>query len=656
VLVAGICCLYGCTLAAMIGMDRLFVHLGRPDLVGLRDESWVLVAGLVSAGVVGAVLAVDQPRHPVGWLFLALSGAMLFSGAVDYYASYALRFRPGSLPVASGSAVLGDKSFIPWLVLVALVLYLTPDGRALGPGWRLAARVTVLAGVSSFAFGLMSSSPLSPPYQHVHNPWRIAAVQPVIDAVAAWSIAVVGLGLITGGISLLVRYRSGTREERRPLLWLALVVIPLPLYVVAAFVASRLEHPAVTIVATAGFVVLVPIAAGLSVSRYHLYDVERVLTASTTYVLLTLALVLTYGLVVLVGAHGAQSWSSTPVLSATVGALAAAALAAPLRSAIQQQLDQRFNRRAYDARRIVGAGLADQSADVDVERLLRHALCDDSIVIAYPGPGEDAWVTATGESAEDAVAEVDVHRHDRLVARVAFDPARTDAATVRAASALAVVELDNGRLRAQLARQVSELRASRLRLATTQRQERRRIERDLHDGAQQSLLALAFDLQSSQLSGDEGRMKLALSEGAETARQAVRELRALANGLHPAALADGGLSAALDDLSRHSPVTMTVAADVPRLDPALEFTAWLVLAEAAVNAQKHAQATALQVTVAVVDRQLRLSVADNGCGGANGEGPGLRGLRDRVDAAGGTMTITSTPAGTTIGAVLPCGS
>ena len=655
-LVAGIWCLFAAMLAGMVGMDRVFVHLGRPDLVGLRGESWVLVAGLVSAGVVGAVLAVHQPRHPVGWLFLALCGSMLCSAAVDYYASYALRLRPGSLPQAEGSAVVGDKSFVPWLVLVALILYLTPDGRPLGPRWRWAARVTILAGVVSFVFGVMSSRPLSPPYSRIQSPWQVPAVQSAVDVVAAWSVAVLGLGLIVSGVSLLVRFQRGAREERRRLLWLALVVIPLPLFVLVAFAASRLEHPAVTIVATGGFVVLVPIAAGLSVSRYHLYDVERVLTAASVYVLLTIALVLTYGFVVLVGARGAEGWSSAPVLSATVGAVAAAALAAPLRSEIQRQLDRRFNRRAYDARRVVTAALADQSADADIEQLLRRALSDDSVAVAYPGPTDQTWVAATGHPAREPRAAVDVRRNERIVARVGFDPDRTDAETVRTASNLAAVELDNSRLRAQLAGQVSEISASRRRLAGAQRQERRRIERDLHDGAQQSLLALAFDLQSSQLSGDAGRMKQALSDGAARARDVVRELRALANGLHPAALADGGLPAALDDLSRHSPVPMTVAADVPRLDPALEFTAWLVLAEAVVNAQKHSGATTLAVDVCLRDHELRLSVADDGCGGAKGEGSGLRGLRDRVEAARGTISIRSTDAGTTIGAVIPCGS
>ena len=128
------------------------------------------------------------------------------------------------------------------------------------------------------------------------------------------------------------------------------------------------------------------------------------------------------------------------------------------------------------------------------------------------------------------------------------------------------------------------------------------------------------------------------------AQSAVRELRDLANGLHPAALADGGLPAALDDLARHSPVDLHLDVHVPRLDPALEFTAWLVIGESVVNAQKHAHATRVAIEVHQHDCQLRIRIRDDGGGAANPDGPGLRGMRDRVEAAGGTLVIDS-PAG-----------
>jgi len=136
----------------------------------------------------------------------------------------------------------------------------------------------------------------------------------------------------------------------------------------------------------------------------------------------------------------------------------------------------------------------------------------------------------------------------------------------------------------------------------------------------------------------------------------VRELRDLANGLHPAALADGGLAAALDDMARHSPVSLTVRTDQGRLDPGLEFTAWSVIGEAVVNAQKHAAAHGIEVDVHRRNGDLSLRVHDDGHGGANPEGPGLRGLRDRVEAAHGRLTVTSDAGGTTVEAVLPCGS
>ena len=430
-----------------------------------------------------------------------------------------------------------------------------------------------------------------------------------------------------------------------------------PLFVVAAFVASSAGSSVGTVAATGGFVVLVPIAAGLSITRYHLYDVERILARTTTYVGLTVLLIGTYALIVWFGARGAQRWSTSPAIAATVGALAVAAIAAPAQRAIQDLIDRRFNRRRYDAVRLVGAELADERAGRDLEALFRRAFDDPSVAVAYPGARPDTWVTDTGLAPPDMADWVDVARHGRVVARIGYDPARTDAEVVGAGARIAAAELDNAGLRAELARRLADVESSRRRLAEAQRTERRRIERDLHDGAQQRLLALAMELRSAQLSGNDERMRQALSDGATAAQSAVRELRDLANGLHPAALADGGLPAALDDLARHSPVDLHLDVDVPRLDPALEFTAWLVIGESVVNAQKHANATRVAIEVHQHDCQLRIRIRDDGGGAANPDGPGLRGMRDRVEAAGGTLVIDS-PAGggTTIEAVLPCAS
>lgn len=213
---------------------------------------------------------------------------------------------------------------------------------------------------------------------------------------------------------------------------------------------------------------------------------------------------------------------------------------------------------------------------------------------------------------------------------------------------LAAAELDNMRLRADLQRHLAELARSRSRIAEAQRAERRRIERDLHDGAQQTLLALALDLQSAHLNGDPVRIRDALETGATSARNAVTQLRDLANGLHPQALVDGGLSAVLDDLSRRSAMPIAVTCPPARFPPALEFACWLVISEAVVNAHKHSAADRIVVDVIHDDHELRIRVRDNGGGGADPGGSGLRGLRDRVEAAGGQARILSGRQGTTI--------
>ena len=651
-LVAAVGVLAVAAVVATLGLQQGGGKLAPKSVADVGLMVVVIVALSVNL-VVGAVVALARRDNPVGWLFLALGLVLLLEAPTDAYVQYGPGLF-GDLPGTRAVMVLTDASWILWFTLVALILLLTPTGRSLSPRWRWVARTQALAGLTGFLLSIPSAKTLDPPYQHVRNPMVVDAIQPWADLLGVVCVYTIGLGLIASGVSLLLRFRRAVGDERRQLLWLVFAVAPLPLYVVVAFVSSQNGAGLVTVIASGGFITLVPIAAGLSVLRYRLYDVERIVAATVTWVLLTTIVVATYAFTVWLGARAVANGPVSPEVAATVGAVAAAGLAFPLRRALQDLVDRRFNRRAYDARRVIGAALAAEDAGIDVEAMLREALHDPELTVAYPGPDGD-WVRADGSPAA-AGGHVDIDRHGRVVARIGFDTDRTDAETVRRAAALAPAELDNTRLRAELAQQVGEIAASRTRLATAQARERRRIERDLHDGAQQSLLALAFELQSAQLNGDPERMRQALADGTGQAQAAVRELRDLANGLHPAALADGGLTAALDDMARHSPVPLRVRAQHGRLDPGIEFTAWSVIGEAVVNAQKHAAAHGIEVDVQRQNGDLRLRVHDDGRGGANPDGPGLRGLRDRVEAAHGRLTVTSSDDGTTVEAVLPCGS
>ena len=642
-------CALGCGVS-----DRLLVQAGHSALTVYTTGSWVMVAGVVSSSVVGAAVVRDQPRHPVGWLFLALSSAILLSPVFAAWYAWGAVARPGSLPVPGLAASLDNSSWIPWFVLVALILGLTPTGTWLSPRWRVLGRTIVVAGSLAFVLALLRED-LDPPYDEVANPIAVPALRPLTGWGAYLLVVFVAIGLVACGASLVVRWRRAEGAERRRLLWLVLVAITLPVSVVGAFVAARAGADSLMLVSTGGFVVLVPVAAGLSITRYHLYDVDRVLARTTTYALLSVVLVAVYAAVVWLGAETAGAWDTTPEVAATVGALAAAVIAAPLRRGLQDLVDRRFSRRRYDAVRLVRTELAGDRPVEDLEDLFRRAFDDPALTVAYPVAG--SWTTAAGLPAPTAAAHVEVRRHDRAVARVGFDPSRVDRTVVEAGTAVATTELDNVRLRAELAARLVEVERSRRRIAEAQRVERRRIERDLHDGAQQRLLALAFELQSAQLSGDPDRMRTVLADGAASAQTAVRDLRALANGLHPAALADGGLPAALDDLRAHSSVPVELDVQAGRLDPEVEFTAWLVLGEAVVNAQKHARAGQVRVCVRQIGDDLLLLVCDDGEGGANPEGPGLRGMRDRVEAAGGRIVIASPPGqGTQVEAVVPCAS
>ncbi|MEZ0580954.1 sensor histidine kinase [Nocardioides sp. MH1] len=643
-------------------IDQTLVERGYGDRVDIIPSPWVyLVAvAVLSPAAVGLAIVRTHPRHAVGWLFAGLSVSLVATILVDEWFSLSAVLDPPALGGARVAAVLGDKSFYPWWPILTLILLLTPTGTYLSPRWRLVGSTSVVASVVSFVFSVVSDHPLNAPYDAEGNPWTIDAIAGPAGTIGLLTFGVVAVALVLGGVALVARWRSSDAEGRRQLLWLALAGGALPALVPLHLYAVFFAHDSYLVLASVAlFLVLIPVTAGLAVLRYRLYDVDRIVAATTTYSLLSMLLSAVFAGIVWIGSRITWEDAPSPETTAAVGAITAALLFAPLRSGVQQRVDRRFNRRAYDATRVVRRALAEDRAGLDPQELLRTALADPSIAVSYPGV--EGPVDAAGRAAAPRPHEVAVLREGsgggRVVAWIGYDRQRTEEHTVARVGALVAAELDNTRLRAELRRHLTELDRSRARIAEAQREERRRIECDLHDGAQQSLLALAFDLQTAQLSGDTDRMQRALAAGATSARDAVRDLRDLANGLHPQALVEGGLAAVLDDVARHSPVPLHVTAPPDRWDPAVEFTAWLVTAEAVVNAQKHAGAARIDVAVRPEGRGLRLRVADDGCGGADDDSSGLRGLRDRVEASGGTVTITSIPgAGTTIEAVLPCGS
>jgi signal transduction histidine kinase len=249
--------------------------------------------------------------------------------------------------------------------------------------------------------------------------------------------------------------------------------------------------------------------------------------------------------------------------------------------------------------------------------------------------------------------------HDgKPVAALVHDPSLLeDPGLIEAVGAAASLALENSRLQAELRAQLAEVRASRTRLVNAGDEERRRLERDLHDGAQQRLLGIriALQLARNRLAQGGGAVDDLLREADAEVVGALEELRTLARGIHPAILTEEGLAAALGALVRRAPVPIELNACTQRVPASVEATAYFVAAEALANVVKHAQASRVTIDVTRANGTLALNVTDDGVGGADAMGSGLRGLRDRVEALDGQFVIESPQGrGTRVSAAIPC--
>jgi signal transduction histidine kinase len=297
----------------------------------------------------------------------------------------------------------------------------------------------------------------------------------------------------------------------------------------------------------------------------------------------------------------------------------------------------------------------------DVRDALARSVGDPSLELALWIPAEQRYVnergvTVTAQADVSGRAVTIIGTPDQPLAALIHDVSLVgQRPLLEAAGSAARIALENARLHAELQAQLVALRASRARIVAAGDAERRRLERDLHDGAQQRLLALGLALQLLEDNrGDPGL----LAEAQRELQAALHELRQLARGIHPAILTDHGLSAAIGSLADRSSVPVRAEISDARYPPAVESAAYFVVAEALANVTKHAQAQSASVMVTQNNGHLVVEVSDDGRGGADpADGSGLQGLRDRVGALDGRLSInTSATDGTTVHAEIPCAS
>jgi len=320
--------------------------------------------------------------------------------------------------------------------------------------------------------------------------------------------------------------------------------------------------------------------------------------------------------------------------------------------------------RARTARGALGTAIVDLEPGAPPGRLrdtLARALGDSTLQLAFrdgdgftdtsglavdpaqPDPGR-AVVPLTG--AQEAVLVYD--------AGLELEPQ-----LIRLTVAAASMALEHSRLQAEVQAQLHLVRASRARIVEAGDAERRRLERDLHDGAQQRLvtLTLALGMARSRVAGVDPELEALIEAAGKEAKEALTELRELARGIHPAVLTETGLAGAIQALVERSPAVVTIT-DVPRerFPAVIEATAYFVVSEALANVAKHARAGTAQVSIRRLPGRLAVRVSDDGAGGARPErGSGLAGLADRVASAGGVLRVDSPPgAGTRLEADIPC--
>jgi signal transduction histidine kinase len=314
-----------------------------------------------------------------------------------------------------------------------------------------------------------------------------------------------------------------------------------------------------------------------------------------------------------------------------------------------------------------------------VRDVLARALGDPTLEVAFWLPERQAYVDVAGapvvlpQDHREAAPSAPHTGKERAVthlmhdgeptAALIHDPAiRDEPGLIEAAGEAARLSLENARLQADVRSQLAKVEESRRRIVTAGDEQRRRIERDLHDGAQQRLVALALELRLTQreLGKDvDPELERVLESAVGQLQVAVDELRELARGVHPAVLTEEGLGVALESLAARTPLPVKlVSAPDDRLPPEIEAAAYFVACEAIANAVKHAQATSVRITAERRNGKLFIEVADDGVGGAKANGgSGLRGLVDRVEAHGGTLRVESAPGqGTRVTGELPCAS
>jgi signal transduction histidine kinase len=629
--------------------------------------------------VIGLLIALRQPENAIGWLLLAIGFSWYFGEVLTGYGVYGLTV--SHLPAADWVLSFTEWLWIPPIGLMGtFALLLFPDGHLPSPRWRwfawLSATVLVL---SSLAILLGQGGLADAGFPNVQNRFGVPSVSFLFVALLLFPFCIVG-----SAASLVVRFRRSRGLERQQLKLLAIgaaavavaYLIIMLLSIVPAFSGTGSNETPGWLGVAQTLVVfsfaLIPLAIGVAILRHGLYEIDLIIRKTVRYaVLVALLVAILVGALLVLGALAVGSGGGLRDNSVALVAIGAAIGLAfsPLRRLAARIADRLvFGNRSnpYEVLSEFSGRVGDAYAAEDVLPRMAQVLG-----MGIGAQSAAVWLVSGGELHPAAVWPADADPPDDALVDVEDRGERLGALSV----AMPPTEPLSGareNLMHDLASQaglvlrnvllIEELRSSRRRLVAAQDDERRKIERNLHDGAQQQLVALAVQLKlvRTLVERDPAKAGALLDTLQGAATDALEDLRDLARGIYPPLLADKGLATALEAQARKAVVPVTVEADgVGRFPADVESAVYFSCLEALQNIGKYAEANAATIRLSDGSGELRFEIRDDGRGfdpSAMTYGTGLQGIADRLAALGGELIVTSAPGdGTAVAGRLPVG-
>jgi signal transduction histidine kinase len=648
-----------CVIVMVAGLPRYPLYL----------LPWMLVYGASLA--VTSVILIRVPWHPLA-LWLAIGSLITARDVLLPVLEIQLASDAPTTSIAVLILAMQWISLLP-VIGVAHVLGLFPDGEvhrryegaALRLTWLILVIPVVLLTCSPTVVTPLATEGDAP----IANPFKIPFVNLDVQVVTAL-LDVSGLAVVlVGAVLLVLRYRSSHDRTRRAMRWLLAPVALLPIPVVAQILLAGTADVIISL-CWAAVIVCFTVAPAIGILQPSGLNVDRVVRRSIVYGLLWTSIALVY--LAIAATASAVAGTLLPVGWAVAIGLLVAVAFQPVRTRLEGLADRWVFGAKTDATQLV-VGLGESLAGTyDLDTLLprMRATLEDGMSLRWvrirllPGGGESEPTNPDQEPVLTVPIEVDGERIGLIECgpKLSGHLTSADAAILRTFARQAGMAVRNVRLKAELEHQATLLRSSRARIVHAQEQERRRIERNIHDGTQQDLTALiGLAGQARQEFGHDpiaaGDDIAAMQEGL---RRVLADLRDFAQGIHPSVLSDRGLLVAIETLAGRHPVPVAIRADASlralRLSDELEGAAYFTIAEALANTLKHSRADRLDVELRENDDRLIVRVSDNGDGfdAAAARGTGLTNLRDRVAAVGGALQIDTSPrGGTTVIAEFP---